>query len=91
MALVHPKSCESVHTGLDLFSVPPTQTAVEEGQFVEYHPLSSLSPAAPIEFAISGATSEYLDLSNTYLHVRAKVTKADRTNLDAGTDVPRVN
>lgn len=38
MALVHPKSCESVHTGLDLFSVPPTQTAVEEGQFVEYHP-----------------------------------------------------
>ena len=65
--------------------------SVEEGQFVEYHPLSSLSPAAPIEFAISGATSEYLDLSNTYLHVRAKVTKADRTNLDAGTDVPRVN
>ena len=91
MALVHPKSCESVHTGLDLFSVPPTQTAVEEGQFVEYHPLSSLSPAAPIEFAISGATSEYLDLSNTYFHVRVKVTKADGTNLDAGTEVAPVN
>lgn len=91
MALVHPKSCESVHTGLDLFSVPPTQTAVEEGQFVEYHPLASLSPGAPIEFAISGATSEYLDLSNTYLHVRAKVTKADGTNLDANTDVAPVN
>lgn len=58
MALVHPQSCEFVHTGLDLFSVPPTQTAVEEGQFVEFHPLSSLSPAAPTEFAINGATAE---------------------------------
>ena len=91
MALVHPKSYESVHTGLNLFSVPPTQTAVEEGQFVEFHPLSSLSPGAPIEFAISGATSEYLDLSNTYLHVCAKITKADGTILNADTDVAPVN
>ena len=91
MALVHPKSCESVHTGLDLFSVPPTQTAVEEGAFVEYHPLSSLSPSASIEFHISRATTEYLDLSNTYLHVRAKVTKPDGTNLDAGADVALIN
>ena len=74
MALLHPTSCESVHTGLDLFSVPPTQTAVEEGAFVEYHPLASLSPSAPIEFFISGGGVEYLDFSNTYLHVRAKVT-----------------
>lgn len=91
MALVHPQSCESVNTGLDLFSVPPTQTAVEEGQFVEFHPLSTLSPGAPIEFAISGATTEYLDLSNTYLHVRAKVTKPDGTNLDAGANAVPVN
>ena len=58
---------------------------------MEFHPLSSLSPGAPIEFAISGATTEYLDLSNTYLHVRAKVTKPDGSNLDAGTDVAPVN
>ena len=91
MALLHSKSCESVHTGLDLFSVPPTQTAVEEGAFVEYHPLASLSPGAPIEFHISGATTDYLDFTNTFLHVRAKVTKADGTNLDIDTDVAPVN
>ncbi|KAK7095801.1 hypothetical protein V1264_005166 [Littorina saxatilis] len=91
MALAHPQSCESVHTGLDLFSVPPTQTAVQEGMFVEYHPLATLAPGAPIEFTISGATSEYLDLSNTYLHVRAKITKADGTNLDADSHVAPVN
>ena len=38
MALLHSHSSESVDMGLDLFSIPPTQTAVEEGQFVEYHP-----------------------------------------------------
>lgn len=91
MALLHPQSCQSVHTGLDLFCVPPTQTAIEEGQFVEFHPLSSLSPSAPIEFAISGATAEYLDLNNTYLHVRAKITKPTGTDLDADTDVAPVN
>ena len=91
MALAHPQSCESVHTGLDLFSVPPTQTAVQEGLFVEYHPLATLAQGAPIEFAISGATTEYLDLSNTFLHVRAKITKPDGTDLDAGTDVAPVN
>ncbi|XP_025116122.1 uncharacterized protein F54H12.2-like [Pomacea canaliculata] len=91
MALIHPKSCESVHSGLDLFSVPPTQTAVEEGSFVEYYPLSAISSGAPIEFSINGATEDYLDLSNTFLHVRAKVTEADGSDLADGKDVAPIN
>ena len=79
MALVHPQSCESVHTGLDLFSLPPTQTSVQDGQWVEYHPLATLAPGAPIEFAISGSTSDYIDLKNSYLHVKANVLRADGT------------
>ena len=81
MALLHHQSNESVNTGLDLFSVPPTQTAVEEGHFVEVFPLATLSAGAPIEFSISGQTSEYLDLSNTYLHIRVKITNSDGTDL----------
>ena len=91
MSLVHHQSCESVDTGLDLFSVPLTQTAVEEGAFVEFHPLATLSPAAPIEFYISGATTDYLDLTNAHLHIRAKITKADGSALDAATDVAPTN
>ena len=79
MALVHPKSCESVHTGLDLFSLPPTQTAVQDGLWVEYHPLATLAPNAPIEFTISGATADYIDLSNTYLHLKASVRRNNGT------------
>ena len=80
MSLIHTKSCESVHTGLDLFALPPTQTAVQDGLWVEYHPLATLAVGAPIEFAVSGATADYLDLSNTFLHVKAKVLKHNGDN-----------
>ena len=79
MALVHEKSCESVDSGLDLFAVYPTQTGVREGLWVEYHPLATLAPAAPIEFTISGATSDYIDFEKTYLLLKAKITAADGT------------
>ena len=91
MALIHPSSCECLHSGLDLFSTPPTQTAVEEGQFVEIRPLASLAQGAPIEFTISGNSEDYLDLFNTFLHVRAKVTLANGESLLEDSDVAPVN
>jgi hypothetical protein len=91
MALIHPNSCEYLHLGLDLFSVPPTQTAVEEGQFVEIHPLASLAPGAPIEFSISENGEEYLDLFNIFLHVRAKITSPNGDKVPLNTDVAPVN
>ena len=53
--------------------------------------MSSLSPSAPIEFAISGGGAEYLDFNNTYLHVRAKITRANGVALADNTDVAPVN
>ena len=64
---------------------------MKDGQFVEFHPLSSLSPSASFEFAISEGGTERLDVKDTYLHVRAKVTQADGTSLAAGVDVASVN
>jgi hypothetical protein len=91
MALIHPNSCECFHSGLEIFSVPPTQSAVEDGQFVEIHPLASLAPGAPIEFSLSGSGEEYLDLFNTYLHVRAKVTLPNGDNIPLDAEVAPVN
>ena len=91
MALLHEKSCESVHTGLYLFAIPPTQTAVQDGLWVEYHPLATMAPSAPVEFSISGATSDYLDLSNTFLHLKTKITNPDGTNLADDAAVAPVN
>ena len=39
--LVHPSSAESITSQLDLLSVPPSQTSLEDGSFTEYHLISS--------------------------------------------------
>ena len=41
-----------------------------------------------IEFTVKGAHNLYMDLNNSSLHVLDKITKADRTNIDAYTAGP---
>ena len=41
-----------------------------------------------IEFTVKGANDLYLDLNNSRLHVFAKITKAEETNIDPNTAAP---
>ena len=91
MAFAHDMSCECAKSELDLFSVPPTQTSMEHGNWVEYHPVTTLSDGSPIEFDVSGTGDDYIDFANTLLHVKAKVTKPDGTDLDDGAKAAPVN
>ena len=91
MSLVHQQSCECTKSELDLFSIPPTQTSVVSGQWVEYHPLATFEDGGPIEFHISGTGEDYIDLSHTYLKVTAKVTKKNGNVLPADAVVAPVN
>ena len=84
--LVHPSSAEST-SQLDLFSVPPSQTSLEEGSFTEYHPVSVLTSTGPIEFTISAENSNYIDLANSFLYVRANVTTAAGANLAKNVEI----
>jgi hypothetical protein len=90
MNFVHSRSQECTKSELDLFSVPPTQTSLEKGHWVEHQPVSSVADAGPITFTVPG-TEDYVDLSKTILVVRAKVTKADGADLDADEKVGIVN
>ena len=90
MNFVHSKSGEGTKTELDLFSVPPTQVSLEKGLWVDHQPVSSVSDAGPITFVCPGIEN-YTDLSKTILVVRAKVTKANGNDLDAGEKVGVVN
>ena len=68
MAFVHEQSwCECLKSELDLFSMPPTQTSVENGNWVKYHPLAAVGDDSPIEFKINGNGEDYIDLANTCL------------------------
>ena len=86
MNLVHSKSQECTKSELDLFSVPPTQISLEKGHWVDHQPVSSVADGVVITF-LSPGTEDYVDLARTILVVRAKVTKADGTDLGAGEKV----
>ena len=84
--MMHRDSCACGTDSLELFKVPPTNVTLEDSKWMEYYPISSTlnSDTAPIEFEIKGQGDEYLDLSQSYLQVVCKFTKADGTNLTGG-------
>ena len=81
VTLVHPSLAESTTSQLDLFSVPPSQTSLEDGSFTEYHPVSVLTSTGPTKFTISAENSNYIDLANSFLYVRASVTTSNGDDL----------
>jgi len=70
-------------TELSLFDPPLTQVTMERAVWVDVYPLTSLDGNGPIEFSFMGTQDEYLDLNDTVLYVKMKVTKKDGTVLGA--------
>ena len=79
-----------VHSGLDVFQVPGLQTAIEDSEVTEFRSVAALSSDGPVEFVIPGGAS-YLDLANSYLRVRAKVTLPDGSDVAAAQNVVPAN
>ncbi|XP_077868326.1 uncharacterized protein F54H12.2-like [Saccoglossus kowalevskii] len=90
MAFVHEHSCECAKTELDLFTIPPTQTSIEKGSYEEVNPLTNIADG-PIEFVIPSAGSDYIDIGSTLLHIKAKITNANGSNLAADATVGPAN
>lgn len=65
---------------LDLFTTPPTQTAIEAGQWIHYKTISSLSDDGPLEFVIPGHGEEYIDLAHTMIAVNVKIVANGTSN-----------
>ena len=83
-------SCECSKSELNVLSVPPTMTAMQESQWVEHFPIASLTNNAPIEFIIPPQTERWTDLSQSYLYVKFKIIKADGHDLEADSNVAPV-
>ena len=47
---------------------------MEQGSWIEYHPLTAVRDGGPIEFKISGSGEDYIDFANSVLYVKAKIT-----------------
>ena len=72
----------------DLFGSIMQQNVIDNEFNREYALLTTIQPGMAIEFTVKGANDLYLDLNNSRLHVIAKITKADRTNIDPNTAAP---
>ena len=91
MEKIHRMSCECSKSEVDLFTIPPTQTTIENGKWVEYFPLTNITDATPIQFHLQGSTDEYTDLSQSLLHLQVKVVNGDGTPLGDDAQVTPTN
>ncbi len=62
---------------LCLFDKASPQVVVEKALFCDIHPTTTIDRSGRIEFLISGSGTEYLDLNDTLLYVKLKVTTKD--------------
>lgn len=79
-----------VKSELDLFSQKPTQTAIEQGYFIEVRPISVFDSQAPIEFIVNEST-DYVDCNFTQLRLKIKICRDDGSALKEGDSVVPVN
>lgn len=79
---------DHITSEVDLFSPPLHTHCVLNAGDREYLPVASHQHGAPIEFMVKGADGQYLDLNNSRLVIRAKITKADGANIADDTAGP---
>ena len=71
--------------------MPPTQTSIEQGSWIEYNPVTRVIEGSPIELDVNGSGEDYIDFANTLLHVKAKLTVINGNDLAADAPVGPVN
>lgn len=83
MALIDEHSCECIKSELDLFSVPPTQTSIDESRYEKVYPLNTITNSGPLEFRFSTGDKDYLDLKNTFLYLKFNILNNNGNTLNA--------
>lgn len=88
---MHDTSCECSVGGADLFTTPPTQTAVLKRTTIDIHPTGNTSDEGPIEFFVSAPDDDYTALLLHDLELKCKIKRVDGANLDGTDKVGLVN
>lgn len=69
------KSAPSFHSSLNLTTLPPTDISIVQSHVEDQYPIYSPKGAGtPLEFFIPPSSSHYIDLNNTQLYLRCKLT-----------------
>lgn len=66
---------------MSIFEPPPTDTAIQVREWIEFRPVNQLGEDAAIEFHVPPQSTGYMDLKLCRLNVKIKITKADETSV----------
>ena len=62
---------------MSIFQKSEIEFGIEKKQWVTYRPTGTLTDDGPIEFTILGTRTQYIDLKNSYLYIKAKIVDRD--------------
>ena len=82
---------EVMMSKFDYFKPEAVQNNVNKWFMRDFTPLASLTHGSQIEFAVPGSNELTMDLSKSYIIVRAQITKADDTAPAGAAEVGPVN
>lgn len=80
----------SVKSELDLFTQKLVSNSIDYGSTIEIRPLNSLDSQGIIEFRIIGS-DDYIDLSNSKLYIKVKITESGNKNITSADSVVPCN
>ncbi|XP_053209915.1 uncharacterized protein F54H12.2-like [Panonychus citri] len=89
MEYLHEASLPASKSELQVFSIPPTQTAIESSYEVEYRPSASLESNNFYEINVP-ASEDFTDLASTMLHIHLSVTTKKGETLTTANKVKAV-
>ena len=82
--VAHEASSPAVNELLNLFSVPPADTTFKKGRFTIHNPIQV--GINPVEFIVC-SSKEYIDLTQSYFTINAKLTMDDGSPIVAATQL----
>lgn len=90
--MIHSNSHPAVCSEVNVFTLPPTDTSTDTSYYAEYKSIVNVKDStSKIEFRIQPFPTHYLDLSDSFLYVKFKIQKDDKTDLSASDDVSVAN
>jgi hypothetical protein len=78
--LLDSQSSPSTKTELDIFTVPPTQVAIDGGFWQACKPVNTVTDKGPYEFHLY-ADTHYVQLNKNYLYIKLKLIRVNGTKL----------
>lgn len=76
---------------LDLFTPPPSNTAIERREWIEYRPTNQITADAPLDFVIAPQSACYMDLKRSSLKVKLRIVDSDNRPITKKNYVGLVN